>query len=310
MKSIWSIGEPLVEIMRPDVDMPLGEPGVFRGPFPSGAPAIFIDAVAQLGRECGFFATVGNDAFGALIINRLKRDGVNCEHIRISGDLSTGVAFVAYDSAGERVFIYHIGNAAAGQIELPKQLPANVGIFHVMGSSILPSKAMAQSIVTAVKHYHEAGTEITFDPNLRIESLRGQNLQEVLYPVLERTSIFMPGVSELLAITEEKTVEKAAEKLFANPVLKIIALKRGSKGCSVITRDESFDMPIFPVVVADATGAGDYFDAGFLCAYLDGKPLRECARLASAVAAINTAAFGPMEGVLSKENIANIMAGS
>ncbi len=48
---VISLGELLVEVMRKEVDQPLDRPADFVGPFPSGAPAIFIDAIARLGRS-------------------------------------------------------------------------------------------------------------------------------------------------------------------------------------------------------------------------------------------------------------------
>ena len=51
MTEIWTMGELLAEIMRPDRDLPLDRPGPFLGPFPSGAPGIFIDTVARLGHS-------------------------------------------------------------------------------------------------------------------------------------------------------------------------------------------------------------------------------------------------------------------
>ena len=49
MTEIWTMGEMLVEIMRPRAGIQLSRAGEFLGPFPSGAPAIFIDAAARLG---------------------------------------------------------------------------------------------------------------------------------------------------------------------------------------------------------------------------------------------------------------------
>ena len=49
MLDIITMGEMLVEIMREKEDMPLYEAHTFRGPFPSGAPAICMDAAARLG---------------------------------------------------------------------------------------------------------------------------------------------------------------------------------------------------------------------------------------------------------------------
>ncbi len=55
MAKIYIMGEILVEIMRDKVDSPLNQKGIFLGPFPSGAPAIFISTVAQLDMKlrCG-----------------------------------------------------------------------------------------------------------------------------------------------------------------------------------------------------------------------------------------------------------------
>ena len=45
MTEIWTMGEMIVEIMREKENEPLDKAGVFRGPYPSGAPAIFIDRI-------------------------------------------------------------------------------------------------------------------------------------------------------------------------------------------------------------------------------------------------------------------------
>lgn len=111
---IVSMGELLVEIMRENIDEPLGVKGTFLGPFASGAPAIFIDAAARLGLSSGFIGSVGRDDFGKLIINRLKEDGVDTTYVQSLDNYTTGVAFVTYYSDGTRQFIYHIPQAASG----------------------------------------------------------------------------------------------------------------------------------------------------------------------------------------------------
>ena len=78
MKEIWTMGETICEIMRPEVDMPLERTGEFTGPFPSGAPAIFADTVAKMGYVSGIIGRVGEDEFGVCIRKRLEEDRVNC----------------------------------------------------------------------------------------------------------------------------------------------------------------------------------------------------------------------------------------
>ena len=108
-------------------------------------------------------------------------------------------------------------------------------------------------------------------------------------------------------ISGQATVDSAVAKLFANPILEVIALKRGAKGCTVFTREQRFDLGVHQIDAVDATGAGDSFDAAFLCGLLENKPLEACARMATAAAALNTAAFGPMEGDISPATLAQMM---
>ena len=307
MKSIWTVGEALCEIMRVDTDAGLDTPELFKGPYPSGAPAIFIDTAAKLGTTSGLIGTVGDDAFGTCIRRRLLADGVDCSLLATNTMLSTAVAFVSYTSSGDRTFIFHIGNAAAGDIHYPAHMPEDVGVFHVMGCAMMPSPAMADCVNRAAAYYYEQGVTISFDPNIRIESLHGQDLQELVRPVMERCSILLPGTEELMAIAGTDTVDAALEKVFANPVLKIVVLKDGGRGCRVVTREESFSLPVCKVEVLDSTGAGDSFDAGFLTSYLSGLTLRQCAENASATGALNCAAFGPMEGKITQQTVAEMV---
>ena len=129
---IYTMGEILVEIMRDTVDVPLGEVGRFLGPYPSGAPAIFISAVAQLGHEAKIWGGVGNDRFGDCLLNRLKADGVECRHISIVDGQATAVAFVAYDSSGDREFIYHIDGTPATSAMFGPNDAVTPDYFHVM----------------------------------------------------------------------------------------------------------------------------------------------------------------------------------
>ena len=308
MPGIWTMGELLVEIMRPRPDMSLRAPGEFLGPYPSGAPAIFIDTVARLGHPAGIVGGVGDDDFGRCLLDRLERDGVDCRLVSVIEGLATGVAFVTYRSDGSRQFIFHIGNtpAAMARAPDPSALPTPA-FFHVMGCSLLASDAFRSEILKTMAALADRGARISFDPNLRVELLGPGGLAEVVEPVLARCSVLQPGVEELKLLAGERRVEDAARRLLENPRLEVIALKRGASGSTIITRERSFDLGVYPVAAMDPTGAGDAFDAGFLCGLLEGRPLEECAKLATAAAALNTAAFGPMEGDIRPETVARLL---
>jgi len=98
-------------------------------------------------------------------------------------------------------------------------------------------------------------------------------------------------------------VEEAVEECFKNPELEILALKQGSRGSKIYTKEKTVETGIYRIQPVDATGAGDSFDAAFICGLCEGKRIEEAAKMAAAAGAINTAAFGPMEGKISVEAI-------
>lgn len=304
MADIWTMGEMIVEIMRTKEDVPLDMPGLFTGPYPSGAPAIFIDTVARLGHKAGIIGGVGRDDFGKCILSRLKNDGVDCSQVLESDTCATGAAFVTYFSDGSRKFIFHMGNTPAAQAKMPEaSVLDGVKFFHIMGCSLFAKKEFGEEIVKTMGLAKEKGAKISFDPNIRKELLKDGTSLELVKKVMAHTSVFLPGVEELLMIMDAETVEDAVKKAFRNPVLEILALKKGSKGCTVYTREGQYEMGVYPVEAVDATGAGDSFDGAFISGLLEGKEILECLKMASAAGAVNTAAFGPMEGMITREKI-------
>lgn len=310
MASIWTMGELLVEIMRPQADLGLYAPGPWLGPYPSGAPAIFIDTVARLGHPAGIIGGVGEDDFGRCLLDRLRADGVHCEHVRTGAGRATAVAFVSYFADGSRRFLYHIDGTPAVMADgHGAELIAGPAYFHIMGCSLMASEQFCARILGTMAVLHQKGAKISFDPNLRPELLGSRRLEDVVGPVLKHCYVLQPGVSELAMLGGKATVEENVAALFAGTPLELIVVKRGKEGATVFTHHEAIDVPSYAVEEVDPTGAGDCFDAGFLCGLLEGLSLKGCAQVAAAAGALNAGAFGPMEGRISRANVAQVMRG-
>ena len=309
MTDILVMGETLVEIMRDKEDVQLYEPGVFKGPYPSGAPAICADAAARLGCRVALISGVGEDDFGKCILERLEADGVDISHVIQDKYCATGCAFVTYFSDGSRKFIFHMGNTPAVGAKAPSGEDfCGVKYMHIMGCSLMANEEFAQEILKTMNMYAETGTKISFDPNIRPELMSGGDTQRILEEVLNRTSIFLPGREELKSIMGEIYVEAAVAKCFTYPNMEMVLLKNGSKGSILYTKDGQVkEFGVYKVEQVDATGAGDCFDGAFLAGIVQGKSLDEAVKMGAAAGALNAAAFGPMEGQISPENIARMM---
>ncbi len=303
MVEVLTAGEILVEIMRKEKDVALNVPGDFYGPFPSGAPAIFIDQVALLGHAAGIVGSVGKDEFGKQLLVRLDMDGVDISHIRVSEEYSTAVAFVSYKKDGSRRFIYHIGNAAAGQLEMPDQeFLRHVKVFHIMGCSLMSSARVREIIINIAKMVSANGGIISFDPNIRVELLKGNDIAGIIGDIISITDIFMPGEGEFASISSLKSMDEAVEWAFSKGI-RVIVIKMGKRGARYIDSERDVTVKAIEVDEIDPTGAGDSFDAGFICGYLEGMSPEDSLRLASVCGGLNAAFFGPMEGVFPRQFI-------
>jgi len=311
MASVWTMGELLCEVMRPEVDTPLDREGVFWGPYPSGAPAIFIDTVARLGHKAGIVGGVGKDDFGKCLIDRLQKSGVDCSQITEYEDGSTGVAFVTYFSDGSRRFLFHFPETPATRPNAPEPeaLGEDVSYYHIMGCSLMAKQSFANEILTLMRKLSQQGTKISFDPNVRPELMKDKAILRNIQEVMAHANVLLPGPAELMMVSGKDSIEDAVKTCFENENLEIIALKDGERGATVFNRNEKISVNAFPVTVKDTTGAGDCFDAAFICGLLEGKSLTDTLKMAAATAALNVSAFGPMEGDISKANIDKIISG-
>ena len=119
-----------------------------------------------------------------------------------------------------------------------------------------------------------------------------------LKAVLKRVHAIIINDSEAKMLTGEQNLIRAAEAVGTlGP--RIVVVKKGEHGCLLLSGDEAFSAPAFPLKdVADPTGAGDTFAGGFL-GYItahgatDDATLRRAVVHGSVLASFTCEKFGP-----------------
>lgn len=304
-----TVGEILVEIMASTTGQGFTEPQPLFGPFPSGAPAIFMDQVARLGGNAGIIACVGDDDFGRLNVDRLKRDGVDISAISISIDRPTGSAFVRYRPDGSRDFVFNIMHSAAGFVELTPQaiqLIDRAGHAHVMGSAFaIPG--VGEIIRKLVESVRQRGGSVSFDPNIRKELLDNSEFKEQLDYMLDHSDLLLPSGEELFLAAGCDDELAAVSALHARGIQEIV-LKRGSRGATFFDASgERDDFGGFLVEEVDPTGAGDAFGATYLTSRRLGIGPQQSLERAAAAGARNVTIQGPMSGLPGVEELDDFM---
>jgi len=305
-RTIATVGEILVEFVSHNPNCALERISEYSGPYPSGAPAIFIDQAARMGAHVEMIGGVGADGFGRSVLTRLIQDGVGTRGVHVSPDHSTGVAFVSYYDNGARDFIFHLAGTAAEAFEVPATLfdPATF-ILHVSASS-LGSISMRPKIMQAVRRVSEAGGWITCDPNARPELMRDASAMEAIQEVMDLSYCLLPSTSDLQFLYPDLDEEAAVERLL-DAKAEVIAIKRGAGGATIVGNGERHDFDGHRVQEIDPTGAGDCFCGTFVALLTQGASLFDAGRLANAAGAIAVTRRGPMEGNSDPIEIAKLL---
>ncbi len=306
---VLTFGEALVEVMRAEREVSFDVPGIFWGPYPSGAPFIFAVQAARLGARAGALGCIGAqsdgtpDAFGRCLLDQLIRDGVETRCVLALPGYTTGVAFIAYDSAGGRDYVFHLRHAAAGQLNPALlALPALDGLFdglkclHLTGSSLSINEGALALGRAMLERAQSAGAKISFDPNYRPQLLDLERARAAFAPFIAAADVLLPTAEEAMLLTGAPTMDAAGAALTAGSAGRVVVISEGERGCTVYSAAETGHVPGFAVEEVDPTGAGDCFDAGFLVRWLAGDPPLEAARYANGCGALAVTARGPMAG--------------
>ncbi|MGH7121510.1 MAG: sugar kinase [Acetobacteraceae bacterium] len=307
---IVTIGEILVDIMAVERGRGFREPLDLRGPFPGGAPAIFVSQVARLGQDAAIISCIGDDDFGWLNIERLKGFGVDVSAVRVHEDHVTASAFVRYREDGERDWLFNLKRSASGQTELDQASRALLGQcahLHIMGSSLF-SFHLIDEVRKSIEIVKANGATVSFDPNIRKEMMDIAEMRAGLELMLQYCDIFLPSGPELMIPTEAKS-EPAAIRELLDLGVDCIVVKRAGRGCSYYDRGQAIDRPGYQVVEADPTGAGDCFGATFVACLQQGLPVEDCLGYANAAGALAVSRQGGMEGISTLAEMRALMAG-
>src|SRR3954468_12193908 len=220
--------------------------------------------VASLGAEARCIAKRGDDPAGELVAQALAARGVELIGPPAAG--TTGVV-VSLVEEGERSMASDRGVAptlAADEID-PAWLEG-CDVLHLSGYALLREPILHAALLAA-RFARDRGARLSVDVAAWTEirafgPVRFRELLDTLAP-------------DLLFATEAEWEMLGGAYLSAPTGV----LKRGARGCVVVTEDARLDLAPLDANVVDSTGAGDALAAGFLqVLVLEGGSLEEAAR--------------------------------
>ncbi len=255
-----------------------------------GSACIFACQAARLGLRVGVLGRVGDDAFGRLVVERMRQSGVDTRFLTVDPHIKTGAGVALCRADGDRAILTYGGSLNA---VYPADVSDSVLVSarHLHYCSYYLQTNLLPVAPVILQRARSLGLTVSLDTNW---DPSGQ-WQGGIRQALRQADIFFPNENEATALTGKADVSAALRDLLQS--VSIVVLKMGEQGCLVGQGSERLRVSVQPVArPVDTIGAGDSFDAGFVAGWLEGLPLQACAAIGNACGRAVTQGRGGVQG--------------
>jgi adenosine kinase len=248
-----------------------------------GSAANTIVGVASFGARAAFVGKVNDDELGRTFAHDIRSAGVAYDTPPASEGPSTARCYIMVTPDGERTMNTYLGAAQdLHPNDIDEGQVASAAVTYLEGYLWDPPHAK-EAFVKAAGIAHMAGRRValTLSDAFCVDRYRAEFLDLIRKGIVD---IVFANERELHSLYETADFDTAVKVLRGEAKLAVVT--RSEKGCVVVSRDAVEVVPAEPVAqVADVTGAGDLFAAGFLAGLARGKDHRTSARLGGIAAA-------------------------
>ncbi len=269
---------------RAPIVMRDSNPG-YLGTSVGGVTRNILENLARQGVSAALLAAVGGDVYGEKILRDSALAGIDVSRVkRVPGGASS--CYVAMlDECGDMLL-------GMSDMRIIDELDA---AYLDENRDLLRSAAAVVCDACLRVSFLERLAEAAADAPLMIDPVSTAYARR-MKPVVGRFFAIKPNVMELsvlagIPVETEADIERASEALLARGT-RCVAVSRGEKGCYYADADGArIFCALRPVEeMANATGAGDAFMAGFVHGVVDRMPVKERLEyaLASGITAIQS----------------------
>jgi sugar/nucleoside kinase (ribokinase family) len=248
-------------------------------------------AMHRLGLKVGWAADFGDDDFSRFAAEHARTEGLDdalfvyhkrpLRRITVSASYPDDRAFITYcdPKPGIPAALKALATSSARVLYLP-------GLYHgsLFNAGLMIVRAKRMKLIM---DGNSAADETLADPGVR------QAIQSV--------DVFLPNAREARRFTGRDDLEEAMTVL--GNLCPLVVVKDGANGAYARLDRQVTHAPAIPIAPLDTTGAGDCFNAGFITAWLEGRPIEDCLRWGNIVGGLSTMARGGTGRVVTRQDV-------
>ena len=285
---------------------------------PGGAPCNVLAMLSNLGHKTAFIGKVGNDFFGEQLKNAIMETGIDASCLCMDEKVHTTLALVHTGADGDRDFSFYRNPGADMMLteeEVLEEVIKTSKVFH-FGTLSMTHEEVRQATKKAVQAAEEAGTLISFDPNLHPPLWESLDVakEQVLYG-LEHCHILKISDNEIQWLTNKSDYTEGVEWIRERYQIPLILVSMGKEGSRAYYGEKMAEAaPFLQKNTVETTGAGDTFCGcilHYICEYglehLTKDNLKEMLTFANAAASIVTTRKGALKVMPEREEVERMM---
>ncbi len=261
--------------------------------------------LAKLGLNVTVSSCLSDDPLGAFVIEALRREGVNTDHVHLHPDTVGGIgAYTLLFGSRKRPLAYRMpshefwpSQYSAHEIEAL----LDTRLLHV-GGYLHFHDNWHGSTVEIFKEARRRRVTTTLDPQFPLADLPIPWLG-AMEDILQYIDVLFCDENEARSLTGIDDLDEAAQRLLdAGPT--IVAIKQGERGSTVYQLDRRIHQPALLLGdIVDTIGAGDAYNAAFILGTLEGWTLERRALFATVAAGFTVTGIGGSQHMHGRELI-------
>lgn len=253
-------------------------------------------AISRLGGKVNFFTKIGQDNYGKLALETLKKNNIETKYIIQNESLQTGVAGILVDSTSGKNAI-NVITGAPSTLNL-KDLEKQIELIKRSKIFLTQLEIPKDVTLECLKIAKENNVTTILNP-APASKLSDNFFQYIDYFTPNETEAeFYSGIK----ISHEQDASSAAAKLLEMGVKNVI-ITLGEKGLFYFDGEEKIYIKASPVDSVDTTGAGDAFNGALAYGLSLNKSIKECLDLANRAAGLSTTKIGAGNAMPFKKDL-------
>jgi len=257
-------------------------------------------AARLCGARVSMVAHVGDDLFGPATIQNFAARGIDTSHVQITKGVSSGVAPIFVDSAGQnRILVVKGANDAL----LPADVDAAADLLRTADCIVMQLEIPLETMYYTLRLAREHGIRTILNP------APGQMLD---LEQLANADYVIPNETEAetlsgLPVTSLHEARACAVHLLRSGLRRVI-VTLGANGALLASAETVEHILPYRVEAVDTTGAGDAFIGSFARFLAGGSSETEAIQRANVYAALSTLGIGTQSSFVTAERFAQAWA--